>query len=321
MRTLDRLRAMLPQDATALMAAHEDALTEIRLRAGYPAQLRCLDGSAMASTPLRAAEITSIAASLLDYSVYAHEAELGQGYFTMPDGCRVGVCGRMTCIEGRAMDAAAIASMCVRLGREIRGSADGLYRHVAKSDGGVRSLLLLSPPGLGKTTLLRDLARQLSEAGRCVAIADERHELAACVQGVPTMDVGPCTDVLDGAPKARAMRYLLRAMAPQVIVTDEIGSVEDARAIAEVSRCGVAVVASAHADGLDAACRRAGLREAVRGGCFDLAAVLGNTPGELQSVYALKSGEGDHAICAGAVRGHRVYAVRKIAEPRGPQAG
>ena len=321
MRTIDRLKDLLPKDAVALMAAQGAALTEVRLRSGRPVQVRCMSGGAMASTPLNAEDIGAISTAMMDYSVYAREDELGQGFFTMPDGCRVGVCGRVSCIGGRSTGVLSIGSMCIRVSREIRGCADALYGHALNTDGSPRSMLLLSRPGMGKTTLLRDLARQLSERGHCVAIVDERHELAACVQGMPTLDVGPCTDVMDGAPKAQAMLRLLRAMAPEVIVTDEIGSAEDAQAIAEAVRCGVAVIASAHAVSLESAYRRAYLMESLRGGCFEAAVVLGDCPGLIQSIHPLKCGEDNHAVCAGAVRGRRLHAVRKVAGPQRAQAG
>ncbi|MCL1963998.1 MAG: stage III sporulation protein AA, partial [Firmicutes bacterium] len=108
------------------------------------------------------------------------------------------------------------------------------------------SALIVSPPGLGKTTMLRDAGRALSLRGHAVAMVDERSELAACVGGVPTLDLGPNTDVLDGCPKAEGMRLVLRAMAPRVIVTDEIGHAGDAEAVLDAARCGVAVLASAH---------------------------------------------------------------------------
>ena len=119
---------------------------------------------------------------------------------------------------------------------------------------------------MGKTTMLRDIARQLSDGGMCVGIADERHELAACHMGVPTLDVGLRTDVMDGCPRDRAIAQMLRAMAPQVVVADEIGSAEDALALADAARCGAGIVASAHAAGLEEALSRPNLRTVLDGG-------------------------------------------------------
>ena len=141
----------------------------------------------------------------------------------------------------------AIGSACIRVAREVRGCAEEAVAQMLAAD--ARGMLLLSRPGLGKTTMLRDAARLLSERGFSVGIADERHELAACMDGVPTLDVGARSDVADGCPKSLAMERLVRSMAPDVIVTDEIGNARDAQVLRETARRGVRLVASAHASG------------------------------------------------------------------------
>ncbi|MDD4075998.1 MAG: stage III sporulation protein AA, partial [Eubacteriales bacterium] len=134
------------------------------------------------------------------------------------------------------------------------------------------SALLLSAPGVGKTTMLRDIARQLSDGTHArahkVAIADERGEIAGCYLGTPRLDVGQRTDVMDGYPKARAVSMLIRSMSPAVIITDEIGGCEDAAALRDASRSGVAVVASAHADGYAAATAQPELHALLEKGLF-----------------------------------------------------
>lgn len=285
--TTDRLLGLLPWEAAALLEAHREDVTEVRLRANRPAQVVWMDGSALVGEPLDADGLRRAVAALMDYSFYAHEAELAQGFFTMNDGCRVGVCGRFTGGDGdRLTD---IGSVCVRVARSLPGCADGIMGSVM-TPGGLRSTLLVSLPGLGKTTLLRDIARQLSEAGRCVAIADERHEVAACRAGVPTLDVGPRTDVLDGCPRPQAIRQLIRAMAPEVIVADEIGGPGDAEALSEAVRCGVAVVASAHAGSLEAALMRPCLRDVLEGGAIKQVALLGDGPGQVKAIHRLEVG-------------------------------
>ena len=286
MKTLDRLCALLPEEDARRIRALGDDLCEVRLRAGRPVQLRAKGGAFDMGGALACGEVAAIAASLMDHSLYAREAELAQGFFTMEDGCRVGACGRMVWDGGRIAGMAAIGSLCVRVCREIRGCADRLLEHMLDESGrAVRATLLLSGPGMGKTTCLREAARCLSERRLCVAVADERHELAACRDGVPTLDVGPCTDVMDGGPKHLAIRHLLRAAAPEVIVTDEIGAREDAAALAEAVRCGVPVLASAHARDLGAALDRAVLGDVLRSGAFERIVVLGGAPGCIQSVH------------------------------------
>ena len=288
METMRRLSALLPEDAAQAMQARRDALTELRLRAGRPTQLVWPEGSALFGAPIDAGRLREIACAMMDYSVYAREAELAQGFFTMPDGCRVGVCGRLVSDDGRAR-MTDIASICVRVARPVPGCADALVGHMMSANG-LRSALVLSPPGMGKTTMLRDAARQLSEAGYCVGIADERHEIAACHHGAPMLDVGPRTDVMDGGARPQAIRRLIRSMAPALIVADEIGGEADAEALSEAARCGVAVLASAHADSLDAALARPCLGNAIEGGAFRIVALLGGRPGGICELRSLDGG-------------------------------
>ena len=275
MRTLDRLRAMLgdiPED-----------VTEVRLRAGKPAQFRGARGDRFGET-VDVGRLRDILSTLADHSLYARETDLREGFFTMGDGSRVGVCGRLLWANGRTTGLASAGSLCVRVCREIRGAADGFYDRLFEDEGRVLcSALIVSGPGMGKTTALRDAARRLSEGGYNVCIADERHELAACVDGVPTLDVGPRTDVMDGCPKHVAVSRLLRSASPQVIVTDEIGGAEEAEALADAVKCGARLLASAHAGSIEQLLSR----RHIPAGAFDIAVLLGGKPGNVLEIRRL----------------------------------
>ena len=292
MGAVDRLKSLLPPGAAALLAACGEGVTQVRLRAGRPVQVCTERGDeALSDAPLERAELERILAALMEYSVYARQDELDRGFFTLDDGSRVGVCGRMVG-DGTRLRMDGIGSACLRVARPVGGCANGLLAHIAPSSGVLRSTLLLSPPGLGKTTMLRDIARQLSDGGLCVAVADERHELAACHRGVPTLDVGLRTDVMDGCPKDQAIGRMLRAMAPRVVVADEIGGAEDARALADAVRCGAAIMASAHAASLGEALSRPSLCSVMEAGVVALVAVLGPAPGMVREVWRRTDGEG-----------------------------
>ena len=290
MDTVDRLMKLLPEEAAAALAERRETVTEIRLRVNRPAQI-VFDGTdVLAGAPIEARRLREITSAPLSpvyltvlNSFYARETELARGFFTMTDGSRVGVCGRFAGDGTRLTD---VGSVCVRIARAVPGCADGLMGLIAPKDG-LRSLLIVSPPGLGKTTLLRDAARQLSEGGLRVGIADERHELAACHVGVPTLDVGPRTDVADGCPRPRAIRQLIRTMAPDVIVADEIGGEADAEALADAARCGVAVVASAHGRSLGEAAQRRWIREIVATRVLETLVLLGERPGHIVEIRSL----------------------------------
>lgn len=257
-----------------------DMLCELRLRANRPSRLRALNGAELEGETISPSRLRRILSRMMEDSLYACEDELRQGYFTMAGGFRVGVCGRMNAGEGSLRSLTNAGSVCVRVPREVQGCASPLVE-----GGRPRGLLLLSPPGMGKTTMIRDYARLLSDGGWNVAVADERREIAACREGVPEFDVGARTDVMDGCPKAAALGMLVRACAPDVIIADEIGGPGDAEAMLDAARCGVTVAATAHASGFEEARRRFGAL--LDGSVFCRMALLGPVPGGIQEVRSL----------------------------------
>ena len=245
------------RDSVEPMLAEDDE--EIRIGVGRPVLLigkgrKVLDTAATREDCDRLLEL------VCGHSVFAHEGELKECYVTLEDGSRVGIAGKLT---GAGMTMP--HSFNIRLARQVKGAADEFMEKI--SGKGICSALLLSEPGAGKTTVLRDAARQLSLRGYRVSIADERGEIAAAVKGVPMLDVG-YADVMGGCKKARGMALLIRGMSPQVLITDEIASHEDANAVMDASGCGIKVIASAH--GSDRGIlRRQGIGEAVKAGAFD----------------------------------------------------
>ncbi len=185
------------------------------------------------------------------YSMYALEEELRHGFFTIQGGHRIGVAGRTVCEEGKVLSFRNISGLNIRVARQKKGCARELLPWLVCGDG-IFNTLLLSPPGVGKTTMLRDCIRLLSEGssalpGRKVGVVDERSEIAASFLGVPQNDLGHRTDVLDNCPKAEGMRLLLRSMSPQVIAVDELGGREDFLAVEEALHCGCQIIGTMHA--------------------------------------------------------------------------
>lgn len=186
---------------------------------------------------------------ILDYSYYAHEDDLSNGFITIEGGHRVGICGRVTLIDGNVHLIKDISSLNIRRSREIIGVSDKILSSVVDEETGlISNTLIISPPKCGKTTILRDLARALSYAGYRIGICDERSEIAGCFNGKSTYDLGSRADILDGCPKAKGIIMLIRAMSPDVIITDEIGKLEDVAAIKEALSAGVKVITTIHGD-------------------------------------------------------------------------
>lgn len=216
-----------------------------------------------------------------NYSLYAYEDELRQGFITVQGGHRVGMAGKVIMERDGIKSMKYISFINVRLSHQIKGCADTLIPYVADK-GGVRHTLIVSPPRCGKTTLLRDLIRQLSDGseqrqGVTVGVVDERSEIGACYMGVPQNDLGIRTDVLDCCPKAKGMMMLIRTMAPQVIAVDEIGGREDYDAIEYVRNCGCTLLATVHGSSMEDIHSKPVLRELLLEHMFERYVVLGDT--------------------------------------------
>lgn len=221
-------------------------------------------------------------------SWYAWEQEIQGGYLTLPGGHRVGIGGQAVYSEGRLKTIRNISSLNFRQARAVVGAADQIFRSVVPKVGlRLLSTLIVSPPGCGKTTLLRDLTRQVANCGFQVVVIDERSEIASSYQGVPQLDVGVQTDVLDGYSKEIGVHHALRGLGPQVVVTDEIGHEGDAWILAELARSGVKVIATCHGDSWEQLKKRSWAKDSLA--MFELVIILSRRlgPGTIESVLRI----------------------------------
>jgi len=275
MTALDSLYPRLTEELAALVRRMPDgereALEEIRAYIHQPLELAFAGSRRRTNLVMDAKRMDSLLAALSGFALYRFERQIAEGYIPLPGGHRAGVCGAMVRLEDGRWQMKEVTSVCVRVARRIDGASAALRGHLFDPQGGVRRVLLLGAPGCGKTTVLRDAALYMAKHIH-VAVADEREELFA--QGLDCMD-GVRLDVLRGVDKARAFPMLIRSMSPKVIVCDELGREEDAQAMLDAARCGVGVLASAHADGLDGMLRRPALRHLFDMGAFDRYVHLG----------------------------------------------
>lgn len=293
-----------------------EKLQEIRLRAGQPVYLwygnreytMTADGGLAESGKLGQAGGRSVSPRIVgekelretvecmgNYSLYAFEDEIRQGFLTVRGGHRVGLAGKAVMENGNLKTLKYISALNVRFAHQIKGCGEKVLPFLFEEERLCHSLLI-SPPRGGKTTLLRDLVRLLSDGtgtvpGRNVGVVDERGEIGACYQGIPQNDLGARTDVLDCCPKALGMMMLIRSMAPQVVAVDEIGSREDLEAVEYAAGCGCAVLATAHGGSLEEILGKPGLGALVRGGLFGRLVLLGNGE-QAGRVREIRDGEG-----------------------------
>lgn len=264
--------ALLPGDirsAAEGAALPRERTEEFRLRAGRPPMVLLGDGERpLRPAPVTAEELQCVLDAATQFSFHAAADELRQGYISARGGVRVGVCGTAV-TDGAVRTLREISSVSIRVPRQIRTAGEDIMKRLKDA-----SVLILSPPGAGKTTFLREMVRVSSDAGERVGLADERGELAAVWRGAPQFDVGRHTDVLTGAPKAEAALMLLRAMNPQIIALDEISAPEDVSSVLLIAGCGVRVFATVHAASVEALRARRVYREVLDAGIFDKAVVI-----------------------------------------------
>ena len=296
-RLPDRLAAPLQQTR----GSYESKVTEIVLRTGRELCIYCADRlyflteSGCLTDSLRAdnlltvsrAEMDAVVLRLCDDSVYAHQHEINSGFITIAGGVRVGLCGKAVMTDGVLTNVRDIGSLCFRIARDIRGCSASLLSKIDPLSG----VLICGVPASGKTTLIRDLARQLSYTCR-VSVLDERGELSAYSRGESGFSLGLC-DVYAGYPKGMAANCAIRSMAPQLIVCDEMGDRSDVALLMTSLRAGVAFVATVHAASMDDLRQREITSRMIDTGAFRYIVFLSATQaGRIEKIYEMRDVHG-----------------------------
>lgn len=278
-------------------------LEEIRIRVNQPIILRthedefgiwnngiCATGKGYIATKIDVDGILKFASG---FSMYAIEDELRSGFITVAGGHRIGVVGKAVIDNKNLKTITNISAINIRIAREVIGSANKIIPYIHKNKR-ICNTLIVSPPKCGKTTILRDIIRNLSNGETLgisftVGVVDERSEIAACYMGIPQNDLGMRTDVLDAAPKAEGISILLRSMSPEIIAVDEIGRDEDYKAIFDALIVGVSVICTIHGNNLEDCYNKPLLKDMLDKKLFEKIIILSNRPkvGSINSIMDL----------------------------------
>ncbi len=269
-------------------------LEEIRLRGNKPLSLKFGQEQEITDYIVSQQEILQAFEKICESSIYSYRKQICDGYITIRGGNRVGIVGSAVVDNGQVININYISSLNFRIASQRIGCSNKVIEDIIDNENdNIYNTLIVSPPGCGKTTLLRDIIRNISNgikvigfSGKTVGVVDERGEIAAMYKGIPQNDIGIRTDVIDNMPRPEAMRILVRSMAPDVIACDEIGSVEDIKAINYAMCSGVKGIFTVHGKDLEEINRNTELSKLLKNNVFERIIILNpKKKGETECIY------------------------------------
>ncbi len=254
MSEIDIVLEYLPNTLKKIILENiSENIEEIRIRTNKPLSLKIGQETKIIEYIIKQQEVLQAFEKVCENSVYSYRRQICDGYITIKGGNRVGIVGSAVIDNGQIININYISSLNFRIARQKIGCSNCIIEDLLDGTETIYNTLIISPPGCGKTTLLRDIIRNISNGineinfkGKNVGVVDERGEIAAMYKGIAQNDIGIRTDVIDNMPKPEAMRMLVRSMSPNVIACDEIGSIEDVKAIDYAMCSGVKGIFTAH---------------------------------------------------------------------------
>lgn len=277
----------------------KEQIYEVRIKSGRPILVYSKYGESIINYICTKEDIKSMVQKISNYSLYAYEEDIRQGFITIKGGHRIGIAGECVMENGEVKTIRNISSVNIRICREIIGCSDKVMKYIV-SKHRVYNTIIISPPKCGKTTIIRDIARNLSNGisslgacGRKVVVIDERSEIGACHLGIPQSDLGIRTDVLDNCLKREGLIMAIRSLSPEVLICDEIGTKGDIEALMMAFNSGVNLITTIHGFTIEDLYKRKVFNDLLDNEILERAIILSNRNGigTVKNVYSLKGGE------------------------------
>ncbi|WP_414627197.1 stage III sporulation protein AA [Clostridium sp.] len=274
----------------------DEKIQEIRIKIEKPIILYTDRGEIILSNNVTKEDFKFIIQRISNYSIYAYEEEIKQGFITLKGGHRVGIAGECVMENNKIKTIKNISSLNIRISKEVIGCSKDVLKYIV-SNNIIKNTLIISPPKCGKTTILRDITRVLSSGslkenltGKKVVVIDERSEIGASYNGIPQMNLGIRTDVLDNCLKREGMLMAIRSLSPDVLICDEIGTKEDIDALNTAFNSGVNIVVTVHGSSLGDIKKRRAFDDFLLSGIIERIIVLSNRlgVGTIENIYSIK---------------------------------
>lgn len=290
---------ILPQGINNVLKSvlDNDKLQEIRMRMDKPLIIEIGNDEFIYDYVVKKEDMKIVIQRISNYSIYAFEEEIKKGYITIRGGHRIGICGRCIIEKNEIKTIKNIGSINIRICHEVSGCSNKIMKFIV-SKGEILNSIIISPPKCGKTTLIRDITKNVSNgfnnlslSGKKVCVIDERSEIAGCYNGVPQLDVGVRTDILDSCPKSDGIIMAIRSMSPDLVVCDEIGTYKEMDSIVTALNSGISLIVTIHGYGVEDLYKRPVFKEIIDNNVFKRCIVLStqNGAGTIEYVYDFNS--------------------------------